>query len=265
MLRFLKAQKLYIIAFALLLALILVFSSACGKSKEDPSQKAAAVDAAPKAVKSDGVMTYEEYRAAEIGDDVVIETYVQAAQAWWNDSIVLYTCDEDGAYFIYNLACTEEEAEKLVPGQKIKVSGTKAEWFGEIEVADATFEFEEGSYIAEPLDATEILGTAYLEAQRDRFVSIKGLTVEAMDESGTAFYYGWDNSQSPGTDSDLYFKVSKGTQEFIFVVEYYLCNEESEVYKAVRKLEVGQVIDVECFLYWYNGVQPHVTKVTLSQ
>ncbi|MBR0138897.1 MAG: hypothetical protein IJM17_01270 [Firmicutes bacterium] len=264
MLKFIKNKQFYIIAFVIMLAFVLIFSSACGKSKEAPAAGSPSAEQGPKAVKSEGVMTHDEYRAAEIGDEVVIETYVQAAQAWWNDSIVLYTCDEDGAYFIYNLACTEEEAEKLVPGQKIKVTGTKAEWFGEIEVADATFEFEEGSYIAEPIDATDILGTAFLEPYRDSFVTIKGLTVEAMDESGAAFYYGWDNSQSPGTDSDLYFKVSKGGQEYVFVVEYYLCNEESEVYKAVRKLEVGQTIDAECFLYWYNGVQPHVTSIKVS-
>ena len=37
---------------------------------------------------------------------------------------------------------------------------------------------------------------------------------------------------------------------------------DSEVYKAIEALNVGDVIDVEGFLYWYEGAQPHVTSVT---
>ena len=33
-------------------------------------------------VKSEGVMTHEEYLAAELDTEVVIETYVQAKQSW---------------------------------------------------------------------------------------------------------------------------------------------------------------------------------------
>ena len=33
-------------------------------------------------------------------------------------------------------------------------------------------------------------------------------------------------------------------------------------YAAVETLKVGDKIDVEGFLYWYSGAQPHVTKVT---
>ena len=66
------------------------------------------------------------------------ETYVQAKQSWWEDKATFYTQDKDGAYFIYNMPCSEEDYEKLVPGTKIKVTGYKAEWFGEIEVADVS-------------------------------------------------------------------------------------------------------------------------------
>ena len=62
------------------------------------------------------VMSYEEYMAAELDSNVVIETYVQAKQSWWEDKATLYTQDQDGAYFVYNVACSEEDYEKLVPG-----------------------------------------------------------------------------------------------------------------------------------------------------
>ena len=34
--------------------------------------------------------------------------------------------------------------------------------------------------------------------------------------------------------------------------------------KTDGKLKAGDVIDVECFLYWYNGANPHITKVTVK-
>ena len=72
------------------------------------------------------VMSYAEYAAAELDTAVVVETYVQAHQAWWDGKVTVYTQDEDGAYFLYNMACSEEDAEKLVPGAKIKVTGYKS-------------------------------------------------------------------------------------------------------------------------------------------
>jgi hypothetical protein len=47
-------------------------------------------------------------------------------------------------------------------------------------------------------------------------------------------------------------------------VEYYLCNEETEVYKAVENLKVGDTVDLEGFLYWYEGPNPHITSVTAA-
>ncbi|MBQ1888706.1 MAG: hypothetical protein II166_08555 [Firmicutes bacterium] len=264
MLRSIQRNRIFIIIA--LLAVVVVLAAACGSSKGTSGSQEAQAEA-PAVVKSEGVMTYKQYMEAEIGTEVVVETYVQAVQDWWseNDSIVVYSQDEEGAYFIYNLHCTEAEAAKLTKGTKIKVKGTKSEWFGEVEISDAVFEIEEGSYIAEPLDATDLFNTAYLESHKNQLVSLRGMTVEPMDDSGAAFYYSWDNSGKEGSDCDLYFKLSRDGREVVFVVEYYLCGEDSDVYRAVKSLKVGQKIDVECFLYWYNGVQPHVTSIVLSK
>ena len=108
--------------------------------------------------KSAGVMTYAEYDAAEINSEVTVETYIQGANAWWDGKITLYTQDKDGAYFVYDMPCTEEDAKKLVPGTRIKVKGYKSEWSGEVEIVDATYEIEDGSYIASPKDVTDLLG-----------------------------------------------------------------------------------------------------------
>ena len=208
--------------------------------------------------KGEGVMTYAEYAAAPLDSQVVVETYVQGKQSWWDNQATFYTQDKDGGYFIYNMPCTEEEFAKLTGGTKIKVTGYKAEWAGEVEITDAKFEIEDGSFIATATDVTDKLGTAELIDYQNRFVSFKGMTVEAYDESGAAFAYKNDVDKT----DDLYFKVSKDGQTYNFCVEFYLTGADTEVYKAVEALNVGDVIDMEGFLYWYEGANPHITSVT---
>ncbi|MGM9625230.1 MAG: hypothetical protein ACI3XM_05925 [Eubacteriales bacterium] len=242
---------------ALLLACVLVFAFAgCGGSDDKSAPD----------VKSEGVMTYDEYIAAALDTQVVIETYVQAKQSWWENQATVYTQDKDGAYFLYNMTCSEEDYAKLTAGTKIKVTGYKAEWSGEIEIIDATFEIEEGSYIAEALDVTALLGTDDLIKHQNEFVSFKGMTVEAItdaDGNEAAFIYNWDGSGEEG--SDLYFNVSYNGATYTFTVESYLCGSGTEVYEAVKALNVGDKIDMEGFLYWYEGVNPHITKVVAAQ
>ena len=156
------------------------------------------------------------------------------------------------------MACSEEDAAKLVPGTKIKVTGYKAEWSGEIEIVDATFEFVEGdSFIAEATDVTELLGSDDLIAHQNQLVSLKGMTVEAYDDTGAAFAY---KNETEKTD-DLYFKVSKDGATYEFCVEFYLCGKDTDVYKAVEALKVGDVVDLEGFLYWYEGANLHTTSL----
>ena len=211
--------------------------------------------------KGEGVMTYAEYAEAELDAEVVIEAFVQAKQSWWEDKATIYLQDPDGAYFCYEMECSEEDYDLLVEGQKIKVTGYKSEWSGEVEIVDASFELLDGdSFTATPVDVTELLGKDELLAHQNQLVSFKGMTVEAYDESGAAFAY---KNEADKTD-DLYFKVSKDGQTYEFCVEYYLCNEETEVYKAVENLKVGDTVDLEGFLYWYEGPNPHITAVTAA-
>lgn len=215
--------------------------------------------------KSEGVMTYDEYVAAELETEVVVETYVQAKQSWWEEDgqgkATFYTQDEDGAYFIYNMPCTQEEYDKLTQGTKIKVTGYKSEWSGEIEIIDATYEIEDGSYIAEALDVTDKLGSDDLINYQNQFVAFKDMTVEDAGD-GAAYLYNWDGSGSDG--DDLYFNVSSNGQTYAFTVESYLCDATSDVYNAVKNLKVGDTVDMEGFLYWYEGVNPHITSVTVK-
>ena len=228
-----------------------------------PEAATETVEKAEEAVAGEAeIMSHEEYAAAAFDTEVTVETYVQATQNWWNNQITVYAQSPDGAYFIYNMPCSEEDAAKLVPGAKIRVKGFKAEWSGEVEIIDASFEFIEGeAFIAEAEDVTDKLGKDELINCQNELVAFKGMTVEAYDESGAAFAY----KDAEGKTDDLYFKASKDGETYDFCVEFYLCGKDTEVYKAVEGLNVGDVIDLEGFLYWYNGMNPHITKITPAQ
>jgi len=201
---------------------------------------------------AEGIMSHAEYVAAAVDSEVIVETYVQAKQSWWDNKGTFYCQSEDGAYFLYEMACSEEEYNKLVPGTKIKVTGYKAEWAGEVEIVDAAYEILEGSYIAEAKDVTELLGTDELINHQNEFVAFKGLTVEGIE---------YKNGQ-PG--DDIYVTVSKDGQSFSFCVEVYLTGTDTDVYKAVGELKAGDVVDMEGFLYWYEGVNTHITAVAAA-
>lgn len=238
---------------ALFLSAVMALSlfGCSGETKDDPSKK------------SEGVMTYAEYAAAPVESQVTVETYVQAKQSWWDNKATIYTQDADGAYFIYEMACSEEDYKKLEVGTKIKVTGYKAEWSGEVEIIDATFEILEGSYVATPVDVTAMLGTDELIGHQNQLTSFKGMTVEASksaDGQDVPYLYKWDGSGQDG--DDLYFNVSCNGQTYTFTVESYLCDNTTEVYNAVKSLNIGDKIDMEGFLYWYEGVNPHITSVT---
>ena len=196
-------------------------------------------------------MNHDKYMAAAMDSKVTVKTYVQATQSWWDNKITAYCQSKDGAYFAYEMACAEEDAAKLVPGTKIKITGTKGEWSGEIEIMDGTFEFVKGdSYIAEAFDATSLLGTDKLIDHQNEKVLFKGLTVEKVEYQNGA----------PG--KDIYVTVGLNGKSYDFCVESYLTAPDSDVYKAVGELKAGDVVDIEGFLYWYEGANPHITKVT---
>ena len=238
-------------------------SEESSEAGEDASQSSEA-ESAP-------VMSYDEYMAAEVDDAVTIQAYVQAKQSYYAEqgTATVYLQDQDGGYFAYDMACTQEDYDAMVEGTKIQVSGFKAEWSGEIEIMDGQLDeiIADDTFVAEAFDATSLLGTEELEEHQNEKVSFTGLTVApSKDANGNeaAFLYNYDGSGTQG--DDVYFNVTVGDSEevYSFLVESYLCGSDTEVYKAVEALEVGQTIDCEGFLYWYEGVNPHITSVTVT-
>ena len=235
--------------FALLMSAVLALSVAGCASTASSTAASSEADK-----KSEGVMTYAEYDAAALDSAVVIETYVQDHQSWWDNKITVYCQSPDGAYFLYELACDQEDAAKLVPGTKIRVTGVKGEWAGEVEVMDGTFEFvEDGdTFVAEALDVTDLLASEELIAHQNELVAFKGMTVKAIE---------YKNGE-PG--DDIYVTLEKDGAEYSFCVEIYLTGAEHAVYTTVAELVAGDVVDVEGFLYWYEGANPHITAIELA-
>jgi len=262
-----------ILAFALVLTMILAFAACAGNN--DGQTTTAPTTTAPTTTvptteptttptttpivtfdptaKDEGTMTYAEYMAAEIDDPVVVECFVQGHQSWWDNKITVYAQDPDGAYFMYEMACAEADKDKLVPGTKIKVTGYKATYKGEIEIMDCTFEIMEGTWIAEPTDVTDLLGTDDLINHQNKLSVFKGLTFKSLEYKQDEY------------DKDIYVTFTKGDNEYSFCVENYLTGPDTEVYKTVAALNEGDVVDVTGFLYWYEGINTHITAVTVVE
>ena len=225
-------------------------------------------EAEPEAEAEDeGVMTYAEYAAADVDTEVTVITYVQDKQGWWENEGVgnatFYTQDKDGAYFLYNMPCSQEDYDLMVPGTKIKVTGFKSEWSGEVEIVDATYEILDGdTYVADPVDVTDkIADNDALADFMNQYVTFTGLTV--ADRDGAAFTYGWDGSKSQG--DDIYFNLQDADGNvYTFVVESYLRGADTDVYQAVEALNVGDTVDITGLMYWYEGPQVHVTIATVK-
>ena len=133
------------IAMLLILTMIPVFA-ACAKTDSPTETQVSSTDksavqaetAAAQAEPSATVMDYEEFMASPMDAEVSIETYVQASERWWDGKVTLYCQSPEGGYYLYNLACTEEDAAKFVPGIKIQATGLKAQWNGNTEIIDGT-------------------------------------------------------------------------------------------------------------------------------
>ena len=77
-----------------------------------------------------------------------------------------------------------------------------------------------------------------------------------MDYSKDNYYY-FDKKTFKAVDG----VQTINDQTYTFTVESYLCGPDTDIYKAVKDFHIGDVIDLEGFLYWYEGPNPHITAV----
>ena len=247
-------KKVFVLFFTLLAVLMLTTLAACDTNKPDPEPEK-------------DPTTYEQFLKAEVNDPILIDTYIQARQGWWQDDkgvgkASFYTQNDEGGYFIYDMPCSKEEYDtKLVVGTHIRVAGKKGEWAGELEVIEATFSILSGTKLFDAVDVTDKLGTDELIQYMNKKVAFKGLQVVGKGDEGLPFFYKWNNAGSQG--DDIYFDLSDGENTYTFTVESYLCGKDTPTYQRVESLKVGDYVDLEGFLYWYEGAQPHVSHISI--
>ena len=118
-------------------------------------------------------------------------------------------------------------------------------------------EILEGKYIAAPVemdvfDEEQTVLAHYMNCK----VVFHGMEIAAGKDGADAV-----TKKENDTDPDLYFSASCESGEVSFCVESYLTGPDSDVYKTVENLKAGDKVDITCFLYWYNGANPHVLSV----
>ena len=202
--------------------------------------------------------TYADYVAAANDTELELLMSVQGHESWWDGKVNVYAQDDDGGYLCYDMAADQATAEAMTPGTLIKVKGYKAEWSGELELADATCEIIAGGcdgkvYDAE--DVTALIGNNdELAKHMNKKSSFKNLTV-------VDYTYNWDGSGTRD-DSDIYLNVTDENGTAItFTVRRYLTDNTTDVYKAVEALQAGDVVDLVAFLYWYEAPQARIIEV----
>ena len=247
-----------IITVLLVMSLVLGLA-ACGQQNNNNSS-------GPKA------MTYEEYMAAADEAKVVIEGYVQvyAYSAQYNNVNMFIMDDNGGAYYAYRADCSADQAKKLTEGLHVRVSGNKGNFKGEIEIQEhCTFEVLSGTKIYPAADISDSLNNyKALEAMMNQKVAVRGLVVEDIydgDGKEAAFLYNWDGSGQAGANNDVYFNASYNGVTYNFVVESDEFAEGTDTYVSATRFSVGDVIDIEAFMYWYNGPNMHVSKISVDK
>lgn len=247
-------KKLLTIMLSVLMVCGLVACSSKDNEEEPtPSPSDDTVVEAPKAKDN-----YESFVAADVDSEVEVLMYVQAHQGWWEDNgqgvMTLYGMDNDGGYFVYNAKMDKETADSIKEGTLVKVTGTKAEWSGEVEIMDAEIEVyaDADTTVYEAKDVTEAVSDSdALKAYMNQKVAIKGLEVVNVE------------TKDSESDPDLYIECKLADTTVNLCVENYLTGPDTEVYKTAKDLQAGTIIDIEGYLYWYEGANPHVTSITL--
>lgn len=204
-------------------------------------------------------MAYQDFLAAPVGTPVCLDTWVQFRGDWWDGFVTVYCQGPEGGLCLYQLACPEEDAEKLTAGTAIRVEGYKAEYKGRAEILDGTFRFrEEKPWFPIAADGK----TALKEGRQSVLVSLRGVTVADAGE-GKAFRYGPLGYGLSGDDIYLELSWEDGSGTFRLPAQWF--PEDSEVYQTAQALEVGAVVDIQAWLDWEDGAKPLITGLRLAE
>ena len=146
-----------------------------------------------------GVMSYDEYMAAEVGDTVIVAGVITAmtsegAGSRRND---IFLQDKDGGYYVYDINADLVQNSIYEIGMTIEVVGVKDIYAGTHEIKGATIRLIRSCDITHmtPVDATEIVraasqpNDAELMKLQNTLVTIKGVTLTSQNSGSGEMYY----------------------------------------------------------------------------
>ena len=212
-------------------------------------------------VSVDDAPTCAAYLEAEIGSFVTFSCYIQGRESWTDNFCSLYAQDETGACYLVRLPCTKEDYDRMTPGRMILVTGYKSTWGDDIELTDCSFQFLDGSWLANPQDMTDLLGTEELSVHRNEKVCFSGMKIEPMMDGASVWYCGWDNMAAEGENTEFFFRASAGEAVCMFSVLPSLCENPEQVIQTLKSLHLDDVVDLTGYLYWYNGPRPRIIEI----
>ncbi len=211
-------------------------------------------------------LTYSEFVAAPLDSNVVVKSYVQDNESWWDGKITLYLQDKDGAILAYNTICTKEQANEITKGVCVRVEGKKVEWSGEVEISDANLTIlkDEEKYVAQATDLTNGFSNETVKTNHpNQLFKVKGKVQAKLDKDNNprSYFNNWDNSGQVDA-CDTYFDIKVGDNKFTFNVRRYLRGSDTVVYKASRELVIGFEYEFTAYAYIYNNeVQARVIGI----
>ncbi len=236
-------------------------TSAAPSSSADPTTQETTEPPVPEV----RVLSYDEYLTAVPGSEVVIEARIRfAAFDEENGTASLFLADEDGGYYVSDMAADAEQAALLAEGTLMRLSGRKTESSGEVRIGEVTeYElFDDVKTDFEDPDVTALLGKDELAVLMNRKVIFGNMTVVPSETAGgeeAAFLYRENGTGKEG--DDLYFKAAAAGKVYLFTVKSSECGPETEVYQRVQALAAGDTVDLTGFLFWSDGPLPHIHAV----
>lgn len=207
------------------------------------------------------IMSFSDFLIADEDSPVTAEGYIQAKDAWHEGFCSVYVQNEEGAYYLERLHCSQDEYQSLHVGRKIRISGYKSHWNDSLEISDATFQVLDGEWFAKAIDATEMIGTDELILHQNEKAFFRNMTIEAMPDGYSVFYYGWDNTKQNVEDAEIFFRASSDDMICDFTIKPSFCQKEQEILQILKSLHVGDTVDLTGYLRFYNGALPRIVEI----
>ena len=192
--------------------------------------------------------SFAEYVAAKDDETVVVKGVITAMlskDGKGNSSNSIYFQDNDGGYYVYNLADDPYTVLGLKEGMTIRATGVRDTYSGTYEVINTTVEIlDKNTNVPAPVDFTEIytnaeaLTDAALVGPQSMLVTIKGVEITTQD-AGSGYY----RFKLAGKES--YVRISSSSCPIVKADQAVMIDNHTK--------HAGYLADVTGLICVYNG------------